>query len=62
MDGLEDGSIPYRVLHNDTKLNNVLFDRQSNEALCVIDLDHCYLIMETRCAMALPAEKKMSRI
>ena len=39
MDGLEDGSIPYRVLHNDTKLNNVLFDRQSNEALCVIDLD-----------------------
>jgi Ser/Thr protein kinase RdoA (MazF antagonist) len=27
------------VVHNDTKLSNVLFDRDSNEALCVIDLD-----------------------
>jgi hypothetical protein len=28
-----------RVTHNDTKLNNVLFDDRSGEALCVIDLD-----------------------
>jgi len=28
-----------RVTHNDTKLNNVLFDADSGKALCVIDLD-----------------------
>jgi len=31
--------LPTRVTHNDTKLNNVLFDETSGEALCVIDLD-----------------------
>ncbi len=30
--------LPYRVTHNDTKLNNVLFDHEGN-AVCVIDLD-----------------------
>lgn len=35
----EDGEIPTRVTHNDTKLNNVLFDKNTNEAFCVIDLD-----------------------
>lgn len=34
----EKGSIPSRVVHNDTKINNVLFD-QKNKGLCVIDLD-----------------------
>ncbi len=38
-DGLENGSIPLRVTHNDTKINNVLFDRETGEAICVIDLD-----------------------
>jgi Ser/Thr protein kinase RdoA (MazF antagonist) len=33
------GAIPERVTHNDTKLNNVMFDVASGEALCVIDLD-----------------------
>lgn len=33
------GRIPLRVTHNDTKLNNVLFDRRSGRALCVVDLD-----------------------
>lgn len=33
------GLIPLRVTHNDTKLNNVLFDEETNEAICVIDLD-----------------------
>jgi len=33
------GEIPERITHNDTKLNNVMFDEQSGEALCVIDLD-----------------------
>lgn len=37
--GLDSGDIPLRVTHNDTKLNNVLFDKDSGEGICVIDLD-----------------------
>lgn len=33
------GQLPLRVTHNDTKINNVLFDPQDNHALVVIDLD-----------------------
>jgi len=33
------GELPLRVTHNDTKINNVLFDVQTKKALCVIDLD-----------------------
>ncbi|MFQ6021512.1 MAG: phosphotransferase enzyme family protein [Acidiferrobacterales bacterium] len=33
------GELPERVTHNDTKINNVLFDAVSDEALCIIDLD-----------------------
>jgi len=33
------GDLPLRVTHNDTKLNNVLFDRDTRKPLCVIDLD-----------------------
>ena len=36
---LKDGSIPERICHNDTKINNILVDDKSSEALCVIDLD-----------------------
>lgn len=36
---VEAGKMPVRVTHNDTKLNNVLFDKRSQEVLCVIDLD-----------------------
>jgi Ser/Thr protein kinase RdoA (MazF antagonist) len=36
---LRDGSIPERICHNDTKMNNILLDETSGEALCVIDLD-----------------------
>jgi len=36
---LQDSAIPLRVTHNDTKLNNILLDKDSYEALCVIDLD-----------------------
>jgi Ser/Thr protein kinase RdoA (MazF antagonist) len=35
---VEDGVIPIRVSHNDTKINNILFDKKG-EVLCVIDLD-----------------------
>ena len=34
-----DGSLPIRVTHNDTKLNNILFDEKTSEPVCVIDLD-----------------------
>ena len=38
-DDFEKGILPNRVTHNDTKMNNVLFDPESDEAVCVIDLD-----------------------
>ena len=34
-----EGGLPLRVTHNDTKLNNILFDETSGEAVCVVDLD-----------------------
>lgn len=36
---MEQGKLPVRVTHNDTKLNNVLFDNKTKKSLCVIDLD-----------------------
>ena len=39
MDRLEDGRLPWRVTHNDTKYNNILLDAETEKALCVIDLD-----------------------
>lgn len=33
------GELPLRVTHNDTKINNVLFDQEGDNALVVIDLD-----------------------
>ncbi len=36
---MEQGDVPLRVTHNDTKLNNVLFDSKTDEDVCVIDLD-----------------------
>jgi len=38
LDGIRDGSIPERVTHNDTKINNVLLDAEGKR-LCVIDYD-----------------------
>ena len=35
----KEGVLPLRVTHNDTKINNVLFDPETDEALVVIDLD-----------------------
>ena len=39
VDALEQGEIPLRVTHNDTKLNNVLLDSKTGRGVCVIDLD-----------------------
>ena len=33
------GELPLRVTHNDTKINNVLFDAETDRAIVVIDLD-----------------------
>lgn len=38
-DRLADGRIPLRVTINDTKFNNVLFDRDTDDFVAVIDLD-----------------------
>lgn len=34
-----EGKLPLKVTHNDTKLNNILFDKATGKTLCVIDLD-----------------------
>ena len=39
VDKLADGSLPLRVTHNDTKLNNVLMDNETGKPVAVIDLD-----------------------
>ena len=39
LQALREGRLPLRVTHNDTKLNNILIDRNSGEGICVIDLD-----------------------
>lgn len=39
LDLVERGELPLRVTHNDTKLNNVMFDDETKQGICVIDLD-----------------------
>ena len=39
VDMLESGDMPQRVIHNDTKIDNVMIDKKSGEGICVIDLD-----------------------
>ena len=39
VDGIAEGTVPLRVTHNDTKLNNVLLDGKTRKGICVIDLD-----------------------
>ena len=39
MDAMEEGTVPWRATHNDTKLNNVLLDEETGKGVCVIDLD-----------------------
>ena len=38
-DGIRDASIPLRVTHNDTKLNNILMDADTGKARVIVDLD-----------------------
>ena len=39
MDALNSGEIPQRIVHNDPKINNILFDSKTGDVKCVIDLD-----------------------
>lgn len=39
VDLIEKNEIPIRVTHNDTKLNNILFDKKTRKGLCIVDLD-----------------------
>lgn len=39
MNYLKEGKLERKVTHNDTKLNNVLIDAETDKAVCVIDLD-----------------------
>lgn len=47
MDKLAKNELPLRVTHNDTKLNNILFDKHTQKGICIIDLD---TIMPGLCA------------
>ena len=66
-DLLAAGEIPLRVTHNDTKLNNVLFDKASGNAICVIDLDTVMLdlqpmILVMRFALVQVQQRRMKKI
>ena len=39
VNALREGKLPLRVTHNDTKLNIVLIDENTQEGVCIIDLD-----------------------
>lgn len=68
---LADGSIPLRVTHNDTKLNNILVDAKTKKAICVIDLDTIMPgsllydfgdAVRFGCSTALEDEKDLSKV
>ena len=38
---LEQGELPIRVTHNDTKINNVMIDKEINEAVAIDLIPSC---------------------
>ncbi len=65
------GEIPERITHNDTKLNNLMFDQAGNEPLCVLDLDTVMPglihydfgdMIRTGCATAAEDEEDLERV
>ncbi len=38
-DKIASGEVPLRVTHNDTKFNNIMIDNDTDEGICIIDLD-----------------------
>lgn len=70
-DLLKSGVMPTKVTHNDTKLNNVLFDERTGKAMAVIDLDTimpgsiCYDFGDSirfGCNPALEDERDLSKV
>ena len=68
---VRNGSIPERVCHNDCKINNILIDDKSGEALCVIDLDTVMTgtvlfdfgdLVRTVCGRAAEDERDLSKV
>ena len=68
---LDNGRIPVRVTHNDTKVNNVMIDQQTGKYLTVIDLDTVMLGSSlydfgdgarSACANALEDETDLSKV
>ena len=68
---MEKGSIPVRVTHNDTKVNNVMLHAETSEYLTVIDLDTVMLGsslydfgdgVRSACANALEDEKDLNKV
>lgn len=68
---LREGRIPERICHNDTKMNNILLDDTSGEALCLIDLDTVMPgtslfdlgdLIRTVCTRAPEDEQDLSRV
>ena len=51
MDMLAKGELPLRVTHNDTKLNNIMIDDKTGQAICIIDLDETDL---TKVSLSVP--------
>jgi hypothetical protein len=71
VDLAEQGNLPIRVTHNDTKLNNVMMDADTDEAVCVIDLDTVMPglslydfgdLVRTATSPALEDEKDLSKV
>ncbi|MBO6158700.1 MAG: aminoglycoside phosphotransferase family protein [Firmicutes bacterium] len=44
---LDEGLLPLRVTHNDTKINNILMDDETDQPICIVDLD---TVMPGACA------------
>lgn len=61
---IKSGKFPLRIVHNDTKMNNVMLDNDTGAALCMIDLDTVmpgYVVHDfgdmVRCAVSPSAEE-----
>lgn len=68
---MDEGKIPVRITHNDTKINNVMLDDNTGEAIAVVDLDTvmpgCALydfgdMVRTATASAEEDEKDLSKV
>lgn len=68
---MDEGEIPVRITHNDTKINNVMLDDETGDAIAVVDLDTvmpgCALydfgdMVRTATASAAEDEKDLSKV